>query len=771
MNIQIKNENRSLGTAFILEVGTDRRAIHGVWRARPTKLMRRRKCRKSFGNGINRHFKRLVVIVFCLWSGCLLSWGNDKIVDVNMLSPYVPLPFYLEVKLPQFASGAVVADGHVLQESGPKAEVMTAYRAANLSWPVWAKLPDQTGEFVFTKEADSVRVKVTDDDKQSFLRTIVLQSVKGAALSPEIAKPILIQKAVELPIASPVKQISGPTAVFLKDKGGGEKVWVKIPDQVCTLVFETEGKSDRAVVRVWADKDKRCFVSSRKGDDANPGTEDKPFKSLHHAFKYVKDKMDKKGGIYMAGGEYDLGDEKLTLDYQVSVFGGFDENGWRRDPIITESVLLPHAFCENWINEITDRYKDIRRGEPRYHETIILRRTMKKMGTILIGGGNGYGTLQIAGTPDTYIDGITVYGTDEHSRGDITPALDNGNQNKRTIRNCIIVHFCGAGHNFMTGSGGACLYENNLVSGGIDSALNNSRPDITGDFGHWNRNLILGPTGGAYTRIINMWGEGGLFTENQIHGGLSTQWSGMQAGHGAALAQRLKVFRKNLFYMDYLFKYCVSTGVIMEDNEIHLFQGGVDHKFIGSKALTIRNNHFYLAPGVDKEKLWSVKEMTHKLGGTFVFENNEVEREQYVEPEGEGTGSPIIENNEYSIMEKPDRRIGNFIDLKKLMAHAEKVGEGAWLRPKDPAKNLKAQATGDTVSLTWDESVDSDVSGYIVRYGQKSNSYQNPTFFGKVKSAEIKNLQPGSWYFTVVPIKEGNVECWKLSNEVQVMAK
>jgi hypothetical protein len=735
-------------------------------------VVTRRTCLK------NHFFKCITLAVSFLGLGCLPSFGEEKIIDVNMPSSYVALPFDVDAvkRVPIYGAAygaATIADGRIRQDSGPEAEVMTAYRTAKGSWAVWVRLPDQTGEFVFSKIGtdDSTRIKVTDDKEHAYGYRVIVQPVKGSTGGPEAA-PILIQRAAQLPISGSVKQVSGPKSELMTDKAGVGNVFVKIPNQVCTLVFEAEGKSDRAVIRVWADKDNRCFVSGKKGDDSNPGTEDKPFKTLIRAVKFVKEKPDKKGGVYMAGGEYDLGDEKFTIDYQVSVFGGFDENGWRRDPIITESVLLPHGFCENWVNEVTDRFKDIRRGEPRYHETVILRRTKMKMSTLNLGGGGSPGTLQIAGTPDTYFDGITVYGADENSRGDVTPAFDITGQNKRTVRNCVIIHICGQEHNFITAPIGDGLFENSIVSGGIDSADGNNRPNITGTFGRWKRNLIIGPTGGHYTRIINMWGEGGTFIENQVHGGESTAWTGMQAGHRAAIAERVNVFRKNLFYLDVLFNHCVSAGIVMEDNDFYLFKGGPEGKFMAWKEMTIRNNRFHLAPGIDKEKFWPEGTMKQKFGGSFIFEENDLAKEKYIEPEGVGTGVPIIENNKFTTMEKPDRRAPTLIDLKKLVAQGEKVGLGAFLRPKDPAKNLRAQESEKgTVSLTWEESADADVAGYLIRYGENSNSYQNPTFIGKGKSTEIKNLQPGDWYFTVVPIKEGNVECWKLSNEVQVAVK
>jgi hypothetical protein len=711
---------------------------------------------------INRLLKSSTLVMACIVLGCLPVCGEDKIVDVNMPSPFVPLPLYIDSGTPC----PYVADGRVKQDSGPEAEVMTAYRTPDKNWPVWARLPDQTGEFVFSKGDEKVKVTVSDDEGQPYAHRIVVQSVKGGTAA-KADQSMLKQRAVLLSIPGPVKQISGPTTALLTGKAG--TVWAKIPEQVCTLIFETEGKTDRTVIRVWADKDNRCFVSGKNGNDTNPGTEEKPFKTMQRAVKHVREKPEKRGGIYVSGGDYDLGDEILTVDYQVSLFGGFNESGWRRDSIITAPVLLPNGFCENWIDDITDRQKDLRRAEPRYNETVIFRRTKLKLDTVRIGDFHAPGHVQAAGSPDTYIDGVTVYGPDEKNATDANTSLDAGNRNRRTIRNCMFVQFYGGGHCRIMGACGDGRFENNIVQSGVISSTDNSRPQIVGTFGRWHRNLVVGPSGGSYTRILNLWGEGGTFTENQVHGGESTGWTGMQAHHGNMHAERVNTFRKNVLYLDYLFNPFWGKGLVIEDNEIYLFKGGAT-ELMASKALTIQNNHFHLAPGVKQELLWP-KKLTHKLGGKFDA-NEKTHEYKYIEPEGEGTGRPTIENNKFAIMEKADRRKGDLVDLKRLIGQVEKVGESAWVRPKDPAKNLKAQMTGKgTVTLAWEESADADVAGYLVRYGQKSNSYQNPTFLGKVKLTDIKNLQPGTWYFTIVPIKEGNVECWKLSNEVQVVVE
>jgi len=73
--------------------------------------------------------------------------------------------------------------------------------------------------------------------------------------------------------------------------------------------------------------------------------------------------------------------------------------------------------------------------------------------------------------------------------------------------------------------------------------------------------------------------------------------------------------------------------------------------------------------------------------------------------------------------------------------------------------------------LQWEKSKSADVTGYIIRYGNKPNSYNNYQFVGKYTSAEVTGLKPGIWFFTVSAHKPAYVECWILSNEVKITLK
>ncbi len=68
-------------------------------------------------------------------------------------------------------------------------------------------------------------------------------------------------------------------------------------------------------------------------------------------------------------------------------------------------------------------------------------------------------------------------------------------------------------------------------------------------------------------------------------------------------------------------------------------------------------------------------------------------------------------------------------------------------------------------------SKDKEVVEYIVRYGAQPSRELKPTIVRSATPAEIKDLKPGRYYFTVAAAKEARVECWRLSNEVEVMVK
>lgn len=466
-------------------------------------------------------------LLLCILVVCEGVLSGEKVIDVEMYSPYLALPFYID---------SVVVEGRVEQLSGPKAELTTAYPVRGKGWWVWVRLPDAKGEFVFAKikehigsslpgpysyaygknvlvrGPDEILVRVSEEREKPFLWRISI--VSGKSGSERVTK--VIQRYIEIPLNVPIRQVSGPS-VELCVLGG--KPYARIPNQVCTLIFEEKNGNGIVVVRVWEDRDKRYFVSAKKGDDNNPGTEDEPFRTLQHAVNFIlKNDPERNADIYVAGGLYDQGYKTFTLSYRISVYGGFDENGWRRDPIITRSVLLPHGFRENWVDDISDRYKDLRRAESRYHETILLRRFEKRsyQRTIDI-GTRGSPRLEVCGTPDTYFDGVTVYGPDETGVGESTIAFISL-INSRTIRNCIFILFWSAGHVYVVSHPGGmqARFENNIVQGGIVGHYGHARPQIVGSFGHWHRNLIIGSTGGDYSRLSEPLGRSWTLHRKQL---------------------------------------------------------------------------------------------------------------------------------------------------------------------------------------------------------------------------------------------------------------
>ncbi|HUT34909.1 MAG TPA: fibronectin type III domain-containing protein [Planctomycetota bacterium] len=679
---------------------------------------------------------------------------DTTVTDVSMYSPYIPLPVYVSAEATSGAMDLV---------SGSGAEAVTTFpirKGETKVWWVWAKLPDDEGGWVFAKGDERVAVRAWQDPQDPTLRRIaVCKEVPGQP--PDLEKPTLtIQRRIRIPFQGPVKQVAGPKATL---HASGGMTLGAIPDQVCTLVFEDQAGKKRLVVRAWEDKSSRYFVGPQ-GDDANPGTEERPFRSILHAMDYIrKNDPRKNADVYIAGGDYSLGGEQLCMTDRISVYGGFDEDGWRRDPGVTESVLLPHGFRENWIDDISDRFKDLRRPHHRHFETRIRRDYTKARGDALIIGPNWTAYEPATGTPDTFLDGLTVYGPDRTGAGESALAWSVAHQ-RRTIRNCIMVGGYANGHCYSMATGGMGLVENNLVVMPIVGRAGNARPQIVGGFGHWHRNLILGATGGGYSRILNLWGNGGIFTENQIHGGSSFGWSGFQAHHSATRATRDHVLRGNLIYMDYLFRPFLATSLIMEGNDISLLKGGVSGLWT-SRELIIRNNTFRVPKGFTEKELFPPALVVQKLGGRW-------ENEELVQPQDENARRPTIGGNKYEPLSTTDRRNWNLIDLEKYSRAIQEKGEAACIRPRNPAKDLRATVTGPgTAKLTWDASSDSDVVGYIIRHGPSPNSLLNPTFHGRETTAEVRNLKPGRHYFTVAAHKEGYLECWTLSNEAMVEIK
>lgn len=64
-----------------------------------------------------------------------------------------------------------------------------------------------------------------------------------------------------------------------------------------------------------------------------------------------------------------------------------------------------------------------------------------------------------------------------------------------------------------------------------------------------------------------------------------------------------------------------------------------------------------------------------------------------------------------------------------------------------------------TVNQNTDNEIITDVAGYIVRWGQRSGSYENAKFVvgGQVSSAVLEGLTEGQYYFVVTAVTESGV--------------
>ncbi|MCP5326248.1 MAG: fibronectin type III domain-containing protein [Oceanospirillaceae bacterium] len=66
----------------------------------------------------------------------------------------------------------------------------------------------------------------------------------------------------------------------------------------------------------------------------------------------------------------------------------------------------------------------------------------------------------------------------------------------------------------------------------------------------------------------------------------------------------------------------------------------------------------------------------------------------------------------------------------------------------------------ETVNQNTDNETITDVAGYIVRWGQRSGSYDNAQFVpgSTISSAELQGLTAGQYYFVVTAVTESGVE-------------
>ena len=566
-----------------------------------------------------------------------------------------------------------------------------------------------------------------------------------------------MKSPAKLPFSGPgIRQVCGIRVKLDKTSG------FTAPDEVCTLIFRYGSK--HAVVRVWENKDHRYFVSARKGDDQDSGSEDKPFKTIHYAVTTVT-KSDPDGDIYVAGGDY-LEENGVNMRYKISLFGGFDDNGWLRDPIIQEPVQLPHGFRENWVDDVCERFKDLRRTDHRYYETRIRREKFEKRSyTFTAGGRRGPGRK---GSPDTFVDGITVFGC-PHTGVYQPTTFGVGPDSQRTIRNCIYVVGWSSGHAFRPGAGGQGLNINNITWGGIVGRDSHCRPQMIYAGAHVRRNLFVGATGGDYTRMLIMWYQGGVVEENQFHGGNSFEYS-MGICVGNYLPRHYD--RDHHFINNYVYTDAVSArslqawGFVCEGNEFHAGGGGFTKHARAQRKLVIRNNTLYIGPDRKNRKFsFLPPKETWFVGGSFKGR----QFPKLVLGEGEVPKQPTIENNKIIRTPKYERRPHNHVDVGLLSELHEKQGEEVTLRPKHPATNLRAKVMGPgTVRLTWQPSKNSSVAGYRIYYGPRSNSYANNQVVDGATETTIKGLEPGKRYFSVAAHKPAFVECWTLSNEVTV---
>jgi len=584
----------------------------------------------------------------------------------------------------------------------------------------------------------------------------------SAGLSPgvETVLDVNMKSKVKLPISGEgVRQVSG---IRTAPAGDGT---LTAPGEVCTLIYARG--DDRAVVRVWEDKAHRVFVSTARGDDAGDGSEARPFKTIQRAIDWVlKNDKDKNADVYIAGGDYNLGESRVTVTFKISLYGGFYEAGWRRDPAVHQSVLLPKGFRAGWVDDMCDRFKDLRRARPRYRQTR-LRKTYRKRGSIVLDiGTRGSERLETTGTKDTYIDGLVVHGTDVTGLGEPTPVYVSS-INDRTIRNCIFFSGYSGGHAFMPGAGGRGLWTNNILWGGIVGTRGHARPQTVFRSGATvSKCLHVGATGGDYTRMFLCWGRGGTVEDSQIHGGNSFDWSTMMQGHhGGMNSPTDYVFSGNTVMTDFVGQPCLLSGLVCKGNTFYLRRAGFT-ALLTTRTLKIAGNTFYCMARANKDNVFPTgKSMTRRLGGKFGGSGTRRVLEQ---PAGNDAAKPVIKGNRFEQIEDIGRRPPNSVDIRKLKALIKTDGQAVCLRPKSPATDLVAKAEAGAVKLTWKPSKAPRVVGYRIYYGPETNSYANTLVVTGKTSAEIKGLKPGRWHFSVAAHKEAFVECWTLSNEVEV---
>ena len=87
------------------------------------------------------------------------------------------------------------------------------------------------------------------------------------------------------------------------------------------------------------------------------------------------------------------------------------------------------------------------------------------------------------------------------------------------------------------------------------------------------------------------------------------------------------------------------------------------------------------------------------------------------------------------------------------------------------SSSSEISSTGGTITLDWDASTDSDVTGYKVYYGTASKTYATPIDVGNVMTCTVKGLTIGREYFLAVTAYYSSNEESDFSDEVSGAAE
>ncbi len=72
------------------------------------------------------------------------------------------------------------------------------------------------------------------------------------------------------------------------------------------------------------------------------------------------------------------------------------------------------------------------------------------------------------------------------------------------------------------------------------------------------------------------------------------------------------------------------------------------------------------------------------------------------------------------------------------------------------------------IILAWDANTEADLAGYKIYYGSGSRAYGSAIVVGKVTTYTVRNLLPGTYYFSVTALNTAGLES-AYSNEVSAI--